>query len=336
MEYDPADVPELIEPIVRGLADVVYGSRLSGGRPQRAYLFWHLVGNRFLSPAHRTSSSTPRSRTWRRATRRSAPTSCARSSCARTSFGIEPEITGPDLQAEAPHLRAADLLLRPQLRGGQEDHLARRLQGRSGCCSASGFLRQAAMHRRQDASPSSFPPTTRRRRSPRRSPGIPGFVDRIFVVDDASRDATAERARAVDDPRVEVIVHDRNRGVGAAIVTGYKRALAERIDVDRRDGGRQPDGPRRAREHRAPVVARRARLREGEPPLHRPRLEADPAQRYLGNAVLRCSRRSRRATGTSPTRRRATRSISLRMLRAARPRPDLHAATASPTTCSCT
>jgi glycosyltransferase involved in cell wall biosynthesis len=49
MEYDPADVPGLIEPIRRGVADVVYGSRLSGGRPQRAYLFWHLVGNRFLS-----------------------------------------------------------------------------------------------------------------------------------------------------------------------------------------------------------------------------------------------------------------------------------------------
>jgi glycosyltransferase involved in cell wall biosynthesis len=49
MEYDPAEVPELIEPIRRGSADVVFGSRLSGGRPQRAYLFWHLVGNRFLS-----------------------------------------------------------------------------------------------------------------------------------------------------------------------------------------------------------------------------------------------------------------------------------------------
>ena len=49
MEYDPADVPALIEPIERGAADVVFGSRLLGGRPQRAYLFWHLVGNRFLS-----------------------------------------------------------------------------------------------------------------------------------------------------------------------------------------------------------------------------------------------------------------------------------------------
>jgi glycosyltransferase involved in cell wall biosynthesis len=49
LEYDPADVPGLIAPIIQGVADVVYGSRLSGGRPQRAYLFWHMVGNRFLS-----------------------------------------------------------------------------------------------------------------------------------------------------------------------------------------------------------------------------------------------------------------------------------------------
>ena len=49
LEYDPADVPALVEPIEQGMADVVFGSRLSGGRPQRAYLFWHLVGNRFLS-----------------------------------------------------------------------------------------------------------------------------------------------------------------------------------------------------------------------------------------------------------------------------------------------
>jgi glycosyltransferase involved in cell wall biosynthesis len=61
--------------------------------------------------------------------------------------------------------------------------------------------------------------------------GIPAFVDRIYVVDDGSRDATAERARAVGDARVEVVVHERNRGVGAAIVTGYRRATSEGADV---------------------------------------------------------------------------------------------------------
>jgi glycosyltransferase involved in cell wall biosynthesis len=48
-EYDPRDYPRLLEPIVQGRADVVYGSRLSGGQPQRVYLFWHLVGNRLLT-----------------------------------------------------------------------------------------------------------------------------------------------------------------------------------------------------------------------------------------------------------------------------------------------
>jgi glycosyltransferase involved in cell wall biosynthesis len=48
-EYDPGDVPRLVEPIVDGAADVVFGSRLSGGQPQRVHMFWHLVGNRFLS-----------------------------------------------------------------------------------------------------------------------------------------------------------------------------------------------------------------------------------------------------------------------------------------------
>lgn len=48
-EYDPREFPRLLEPIIMGRADVVYGSRLSGGQPQRVYMFWHLVGNRFLT-----------------------------------------------------------------------------------------------------------------------------------------------------------------------------------------------------------------------------------------------------------------------------------------------
>ncbi len=49
LEYDPAEYSALVDPILRGVADAVYGSRLSGGRPQRVYMFWHLVGNRFLT-----------------------------------------------------------------------------------------------------------------------------------------------------------------------------------------------------------------------------------------------------------------------------------------------
>ena len=93
LEYDPVDVPTLIDPIVRGVADVVYGSRLSGGRPQRAYLFWHLVGNRFLSLLTNLLFNTTLSdmETGYKAFR----TDVLRSLDLREShFGIEPEITG--------------------------------------------------------------------------------------------------------------------------------------------------------------------------------------------------------------------------------------------------
>ena len=49
LEYDPRDIPKLLAPIVEGHADVVYGTRLRGGEPQRVHLFWHYAGNRFLS-----------------------------------------------------------------------------------------------------------------------------------------------------------------------------------------------------------------------------------------------------------------------------------------------
>jgi glycosyltransferase involved in cell wall biosynthesis len=59
---------------------------------------------------------------------------------------------------------------------------------------------------------------------------IPDFVDRIFVVDDASEDATADVARTAD-ARVELVAHDVNRGVGAAIVSGYRSAINDGMDV---------------------------------------------------------------------------------------------------------
>ncbi|PWT86415.1 MAG: glycosyl transferase [Acidobacteria bacterium] len=49
LEYSPEDYPALLEPLISGRADAVFGSRFMGGRPHRVLFFWHMVGNRFLT-----------------------------------------------------------------------------------------------------------------------------------------------------------------------------------------------------------------------------------------------------------------------------------------------
>lgn len=60
--------------------------------------------------------------------------------------------------------------------------------------------------------------------------GMPAFVDHIVVVDDGSRDDTSAIVRAATR-RVDIVCHDQSRGVGAAIVSGYRRALGAGADV---------------------------------------------------------------------------------------------------------
>ncbi len=116
--------------------------------------------------------------------------------------------------------------------------------------------------------------------------GIPDFVDRIYVVDDASRDETAARARATGDPRLEVTVHSSNEGVGAAIVTGYKRALDDRIDVTCVMAADNQMDPGDLLTLVEPVArgevdyAKANRLFTGQA------WEVIPRSRYLGNAIL--------------------------------------------------
>ena len=49
LEYDPGELPGLLEPISRGRADVVFGSRFMGGGPHRVVFYWHMLANRFLT-----------------------------------------------------------------------------------------------------------------------------------------------------------------------------------------------------------------------------------------------------------------------------------------------
>ena len=118
--------------------------------------------------------------------------------------------------------------------------------------------------------------------------GIPGFVDRVIVVDDASKDATVGRAHAAaeSDSRITVLVHERNRGAGAAVITGYHRALADEMEVVCVMNADNQMDPEELLHLAEPVArgdldyAKANRLFTGEA------WNLIPHYRYLGNAML--------------------------------------------------
>jgi glycosyltransferase involved in cell wall biosynthesis len=116
--------------------------------------------------------------------------------------------------------------------------------------------------------------------------GVPEFVDRIFVVDDRSKDGTVAAVSGLNDPRVELIEHERNEGVGGAIISGYRRALAERMDVTAVMAADSQMDPGDLEALVAPVArgevdyAKANRLFTGQA------WQLIPRYRYLGNAVL--------------------------------------------------
>ncbi|MFO0762608.1 MAG: glycosyltransferase family 2 protein [Byssovorax sp.] len=115
---------------------------------------------------------------------------------------------------------------------------------------------------------------------------MPGFVDHVLVVDDRSGDRTAEEARAVGDARVEVIRHEENRGVGAAIVTGYRRALAlgaSVVAVMAGDGQMDPDDLSGVV---GPVIRGELDYVKGDRLAHPGVLRSMPPARLAGTAAL--------------------------------------------------
>jgi glycosyltransferase involved in cell wall biosynthesis len=92
LEYDPAEFPLLLEPLLSGAADVVYGSRFQSGRPHRVLYFWHSVGNRLLTLASNafTNLNLTDMETCYKAFRVEVLRSIA---LEEDRFGIEPEVT---------------------------------------------------------------------------------------------------------------------------------------------------------------------------------------------------------------------------------------------------
>ncbi len=92
LEYDPAEYPQVLEPLVQGKADVVFGSRFMGGGPHRVLYFWHSVGNSFLTLLSNclTNINLTDMETCYKAFRREVIQSIP---IEENRFGFEPEIT---------------------------------------------------------------------------------------------------------------------------------------------------------------------------------------------------------------------------------------------------
>ncbi len=118
---------------------------------------------------------------------------------------------------------------------------------------------------------------------------VPAFVDRVIVVDDASTDATAATAQAAAEARggcVDVVVHEANRGVGGAIVTGYRRALATGCDVAAVMAGDGQMDPHDLPAVLDPIADGHADYVKGDRFRHPDVWTAMPPARIVGNVVL--------------------------------------------------
>lgn len=118
---------------------------------------------------------------------------------------------------------------------------------------------------------------------------VPAFVDRVIVVDDASADDTSAHARAAAEARrgaYEVVRHDVNRGVGAAIVTGYRRALAAGCEIAAVMAGDGQMDPEDLPAVLDPIVDGAADYVKGNRFAHPDVWTAMPALRIVGNLVL--------------------------------------------------
>ena len=120
---------------------------------------------------------------------------------------------------------------------------------------------------------------------------MPDFVDCILVVDDTSSDRTCDIVREHiaaegDAPRTVLIVHERNAGVGAAIVTGYREAIRREIDVTAVMAGDGQMDPDELPLVIGPVARGLADYTKGNRLFYRGAWETIPRHRFLGNAFL--------------------------------------------------
>ena len=117
---------------------------------------------------------------------------------------------------------------------------------------------------------------------------IPDFVDRIIVIDDGSKDRTSKIVKdlAENDRRIFVIKHERNQGVGAAIVSGYKKARELEMDVTAVMAGDAQMDPNDLIRIIEPIADGSADYSKGNRLFYGDSWKMIPHYRYLGNSFL--------------------------------------------------
>ena len=126
---------------------------------------------------------------------------------------------------------------------------------------------------------------------PRMLGRVPAWVDRVIVVDDGSDDGTADVAEACGDPRIDVVRHAVNRGVGAAIASGYERAFALGADVAVVMAGDDQMHPDDLEAVVAPVALGSADYVKGNRLVHPEARRMPAARRIAGRALAFATRR---------------------------------------------
>lgn len=116
--------------------------------------------------------------------------------------------------------------------------------------------------------------------------GIPNFVSWIVVVDDCSSDNTAELVTGFNDPRVQLIRHTKNQGVGGAVLTGYKKAVELGAKIIVKMDSDDQMSPDYLIPLLAPIVMHQADYTKGNRFLHADKLRSMPMIRRIGNAGL--------------------------------------------------
>jgi glycosyltransferase involved in cell wall biosynthesis len=115
---------------------------------------------------------------------------------------------------------------------------------------------------------------------------VPTWVDRIVVVDDASHDDTSRLARRTRRRNLEIVRHRENRGVGGAIITGYRRVLDLGLDVAVVMAGDGQMDPADLPTLLAPIAEGRADYVKGNRFRHPDLLAEMPPSRIVGNVLL--------------------------------------------------